>query len=139
MPKTLSERERRFVLAYTGEALGNATEAAKIAGYAPKSAGKAGWELTKRPHVQQALEQRQQKLTHTIDLRDERILEEIGKVAFADVEVKKAGDKVKALELLAKHKRLIDGDNQGSAKVTVNIGFLGSGPQVIDVTPRQDE
>jgi phage terminase small subunit len=30
----LTEKRRRFVLAYVGEALGNATEAARIAGYA---------------------------------------------------------------------------------------------------------
>lgn len=135
----LSERERRFVLAYTGEALGNASEAARIAGYAPKSAGKAGWALTKKPHIQEALQQRTEKLTGAVDLRDEKILGELAKVAYAEVKVDRAGDKVKALELLAKHKNLISPEQSSSAKVTVNIGFLDhSQPLTIDVTPERE-
>lgn len=136
--KPLSERERRFVLAMTGEAAGNLTEAAKIAGYSPLAAAKAGWRLSKRVHIQQALALRAAKLSHAVDLRDIRILEEIAKVGYADVAIK-GSEKVKALELLAKHKGLLQTEVSPASRVTVNIGFLnGSQPTVAvnELTPR---
>lgn len=126
--KPLSERERRFVLAMTGEAAGNLTEAAKIAGYSPLAAAKAGWRLSKRVHIQQAMAARVQKLHSAVDLRDIRILEEIAKVGYADVAIK-GSEKVKALELLAKHKGLLQTEVSPASRVTVNIGFLNGSAQ----------
>lgn len=63
-PVTLSERERRFVEAYMGDAAGNATKAAELAGYSPRSARYQGSKLlaTNR-NIQSAIEQRQQDVS----------------------------------------------------------------------------
>jgi len=57
----LTEKQRRFVEAYMGEAVGNATEAARRAGY--QSKGNAleavGYRLSSHPAVRAAIEERQ--------------------------------------------------------------------------------
>ena len=56
MTKKLPEKRRRFVEAYMGEAGGNATEAARLAGYlAP---GTEGHRLLQYAEIQQAIDQR---------------------------------------------------------------------------------
>jgi len=49
----LTEKQRRFVLAYVGEAMGNATEAARVAGYAHPN--QQGSETLAKHGVQAAL------------------------------------------------------------------------------------
>jgi len=54
----LSERERAFVEAYMGPAAGNATGAAKAAGYSPKTAASIASRLLRKVNIQQALVER---------------------------------------------------------------------------------
>lgn len=54
----LSERERRFVEAFMGKAAGNATQAAKLAGYSKKTAASIGSRLLRKVKIQRALQQR---------------------------------------------------------------------------------
>lgn len=54
----LNERERRFVESYMGEAAGNATKAAELAGYSAKTAGQIGHRLLKKVKVRKAIESR---------------------------------------------------------------------------------
>lgn len=49
--------------AYLGEANYNATKAAKMAGYSEKSAYSIGSELTKKPHIRQAIDRHFKELT----------------------------------------------------------------------------
>ena len=56
----LSERRRRFVDAYMGEAPGNATKAAELAGYSPKTAYAQGSRLLKNAEIRQAIDARQE-------------------------------------------------------------------------------
>ena len=56
----VSERERRFIEHYMGDAAGNATQAARLAGYSPKTARKQGSRLLTKGHIRAALEQRTQ-------------------------------------------------------------------------------
>src|SRR5690606_33384313 len=51
---------RRFVEAYMGAARGNATEAARLAGYSPKTAYAQGSRLLKDAEIQAAIAERQQ-------------------------------------------------------------------------------
>jgi phage terminase small subunit len=53
----LTEKQRRFVQHYTG----NATEAAKLAGYSEKSAYSVGQENLRKPVIQKALQIKQQE------------------------------------------------------------------------------
>lgn len=56
--RDLTERQKRFVELYNG----NATEAARLAGYAPKNAGLTGSRLLKNPRIRKALEERLKKV-----------------------------------------------------------------------------
>jgi hypothetical protein len=121
--KGLIEKHRRFVVAYTGEAQGNGTQAAIIAGYSPKSAVVQASVLLRKPNIQAAVAERQERLTAKADISDSRILQELAEVGYTKVEVN-GQSKMKALELLAKHKGLLNEDTSTSNRVTVNIGFL---------------
>lgn len=59
----LTDMQEAFVLHMTNtpNAIGNATEAARLAGYSEKSAGEIGYQLLQKPHVQQALREANQK------------------------------------------------------------------------------
>lgn len=52
----MTDQQRLFVNAYLGEARGNATQAARIAGYAEPN--KAGWRIKNEPDVKNELERR---------------------------------------------------------------------------------
>lgn len=56
---TLSERERRFVEAYMGPAAGNATKAAVLAGYSPRTARQAGHRMSTKVNIREAIAARQ--------------------------------------------------------------------------------
>lgn len=83
--KKLSERERRFVEAYMGQAQGNATKAAELAGYSVKSAGRIGFRLSKKVHIQAAIGLRQDKLSEKTGVTAERVIAELGLIAFSDI------------------------------------------------------
>ena len=55
----MTPRRRRFIEAYAGKARGNASQAARIAGYS--DAGTAGWRLLQIDEIQRAVETRLQK------------------------------------------------------------------------------
>ena len=72
--KPLSERERRFVVAFVGSAAGNATKAAELAGYASVSAGVLGHRLLKKDNVRVAISQKVERSeTTAIADRQERL------------------------------------------------------------------
>lgn len=115
--KQLTLKQERFVAAYLGEAKGNATEAARIAGY--KHPHVAGSQTLANPRIAARVKQDVEKAGITA----EAILAELADVGFADwrdfIEViarDKTGkptrvrmdlsNKVKALELLGKHHQL---------------------------------
>lgn len=56
--KALSERERRFVESYMGQAAGNATKAARLAGYAKNTAEKQASRLLGKVGVRNAIAER---------------------------------------------------------------------------------
>ena len=53
--KDLTQKQKRFVLAYAGEAYGNASRAAKIAGYSDRTSGQIGDALLKNVKVAEAI------------------------------------------------------------------------------------
>lgn len=58
-PVKLTEKQRRFVEAYMGEAKGNGAEAARLAGYSSKHANRIGAHTLALPAVRAAIEERQ--------------------------------------------------------------------------------
>jgi phage terminase small subunit len=114
---TLTTKQQEFIAAYLGEAHGNATEAARMAGYThPKQQGSR---LLSNVDIASRIGQHIEKKFATAD----DVLRELADVAFADwrdfvevlaydregrpIKVKMdLTNKVKALELLGKHHQL---------------------------------
>lgn len=98
----LSERERRFVEAFMGEAAGNATKAAKLAGYSAKTARQQGNRLLTKAYIRAAVETRAEK-DPKVATRSERqqfwTKVYLGLDEFASVSM---SDRLKASELLGK-------------------------------------
>ena len=61
------------------------TAAALRAGYSPKSAAAQASIVLGLPHVQKEMVKRQGKIARKLDISAERVLEELGRIAFADV------------------------------------------------------
>lgn len=163
----LNDKQKRFVDEYLVDL--NATAAAKRAGYSEKTAYSMGQRLLKKVEIQAAIQKRQAKLRGKLEITQERVLEELAAIAFANgadfatvnqngivritptselpeekrkaiasikegqygTEVK-VHDKVKALELLAKHLGMFDSKNGGSEAPENNIF------EVIDQSTREE-
>ena len=93
----LNDKQKRFAEEYTVDL--NLTQAAKRAGYSKKTAYSMGSELLKKPEVKQYVEKQQAKLSQKTEITAERVLQEIAKLAFADIPLKdlRPGDKLGAL------------------------------------------
>jgi len=122
-------RRQRFVHAYLGEAAGNATKAAILAGYSEKAARQVASRLLTYADVQQAIA----TASDAAGLTVEQSLREVSSIATAQVEKVTAADKLKANELFLKAKGALR-DKQGDSRISVSIGFLshpGSQPQAL--------
>jgi len=101
----LTAKQRRFCEEYLVDL--NATQAAIRAGYSKDSASSIGGENLKkriiRKYIYSLIEQRRLRTRVTAD----KVLEELAKIAFAK-DGMKTGDKLKALDMLAKHVGLFD-------------------------------
>jgi len=96
----LSERERRFVEAYMGAAGGNATEAAKAAGYSAKTARQLGARLLTKVHIRAAIDARAKDDPAVADRAErQQFLSRVMRGEFRKAPIK---DRVKAAEVLGK-------------------------------------
>lgn len=123
----IDERRRRFVEAYMGESAGNATEAAKIAGYSPKTAYSQGQRLLKNVEIQAAIQERQDA-DPAIATREERqrfwteVMNDVG----ADMK-----DRLRASEILGRASGdfidRIDHTTAGEKLDTINVVIRRAG------------
>src|SRR5688572_16307968 len=81
----LSERERRFVHAYVGEAAGNGAKAAIIAGYSPNGAKVTANRLLTRINVRDAVQAFQQQVAKASALTAEQWHAEVDAIALAPI------------------------------------------------------
>jgi phage terminase small subunit len=90
---------------------GNATAAAKKAGYSEKTAKSQGQRLLTNADLQAYIQKKMLKSLEKLEITEERILQEIAAIGFFDIfeatdqfsfKPIKTADKLKALELLAK-------------------------------------
>lgn len=108
----LTKKQERFVEEYLVDL--NATQAAIRAGYSAKTAETIGYENLRKPQIQAVIQKAMDQRSKRMAITQDRVLDEIGKVAFheaadyADAELKYSS-KLKALELLGKHMGLFDG------------------------------
>lgn len=79
----LTDKQRRFVEEYLLDL--NATQAAIRAGYSEKTAQVQGSRLLTNVMVAEAIAKGQSKAARKLEIRKERIVEELAKIAFADI------------------------------------------------------
>lgn len=79
----LNDKQSRFVEEYLVDF--NGTQAAIRAGYSSASAYSQAHDLLKKPEIQEALAAGRQELSDRTGLTRERIVEELAKVALADI------------------------------------------------------
>ncbi len=68
-----------------GDAAGNLTKAAELAGYSVKSAARIGYRLSKKVHVQSEIGQRQDKASANTGVTAERVIAELARIGFSDI------------------------------------------------------
>lgn len=102
MASELTEKQRRFVEAYVGKAEGNATEAARLAGYSGDDAtlSVAGAKLVRNGKVADAIEDARKPRTRRAILTREQRQELL--TEFANDEDVEKRDRIKAIEVLGK-------------------------------------
>ena len=81
--ENLTLKESRFVREYVRD--GNATRAAKAAGYSPRTAHVIGCENLKKPKIAAAVEQRRAALAELVDFSVEEYLRVLVRQARGDV------------------------------------------------------
>lgn len=79
----MTPKQEHFVAEYLKDF--NATQAAIRAGYSPKTAAEQACRLLTNVNVAAAVETGRAKLTQKAGITAERVLEEIGRIAFSDV------------------------------------------------------
>ena len=95
----LNPKQRAFTVEYMKDK--NATQAAIRAGYSPKTAYSQGFDLLKKPEVQQAIEEMEKKAQARAGITVEKIVDRINKIAEDPNCLPR--DRLKADELLGKY------------------------------------
>ena len=78
----LTEKQKRFVAEYLVDL--NATQAAIRAGYSPKTANRIGSQNLSKVDVQTEIEKRRATLRNKLEITQEKVIEELAAVAFAN-------------------------------------------------------
>lgn len=78
----LTPKQKRFVDEYMVDL--NATAAAKRAGYSEKTAEAIGYENLRKPQIKAAIQERQGELQGKLEITQERVLQELAAIAFAN-------------------------------------------------------
>lgn len=107
----LSKKRKAFINEYLK--CWNASEAARKAGYSPRSAGSIGHEILQIPEVRQEIQQRLDEMKMSAD----EVLMLLSKRA------RNTGDKeqVRALELIGKHHKLFTDKGEIDGEITFRV------------------
>jgi len=123
---SLTDKQARFCKEYVIDF--NASRAAKAAGYSLKTAEKIGSENLKKVDVQKEIKRLQVKTNKKLEVTAERVVEELARIGFSDEFNLKGFDKLdmanklKAIEMLARHTGTFNNDESGKAVIKVKIG-----------------
>jgi phage terminase small subunit len=79
----LNAKQQRFVEEYLIDL--NATQAAIRAGYSEKTAGQQGFELLKKPEIQEAIAKAQEARSKRTEITQDMVLQELARIGFADI------------------------------------------------------
>lgn len=124
----LTEKQRKFVEAFMGPAKGNATEAARIAGYSGSDATlrNAGSRLLTNANISEAIKERQESDPLVADREErQRFWSEVMRNDHADMK-----DRLKASEILGKSQadftERIDHTTDGESFNTINVSIVSA-------------
>ncbi|MEM1149065.1 MAG: terminase small subunit [Pseudomonadota bacterium] len=112
----MNRRQHLFVLEYCVDL--NATQAAKRAGYSERTAHQSGYELLKKPEIQQAIRDARAAQVERIKISADDVVLRID--AEARDPSNDTKDRLKALELLGRHTGAFEADNQ-QRSITINF------------------
>ena len=82
MAAKLTDKQKLFVTEYLIDL--NATQATIRAGYSQKTAQRIGSELLSKPLIQAEIQKRQGKIQAKLEISQERIIQELASIAFAN-------------------------------------------------------
>lgn len=115
----MNPKRRAFVNAYIGEANGNGTKAAIIAGYSEVAAAQEASRLLKVPEIAEAIDARLAKA----DIRTDAILKRLGTIVHSTPDKVTGADVISASKVILQVNGALT-DRQRGNSITVNIGFL---------------
>ena len=117
----LNERQNKFCLEYLKDF--NATQAAKRAGYAERSAKVTAAKMLTNANLLKRIDELKMKQVKKSELKIEAIIKELMKIGFAKVvgDKIKTCDKLKALEMLGKYLGMF---NKEKINVIPKINFI---------------
>lgn len=123
----LTEKQRKFVEAYMGPAKGNATEAARMAGYSgnENTLGVTGLRLLRNAKITEAVEERQKADPLVADREErQRFWSTVMRDESADMK-----DRLKASEILGKSQadftEKVDITSGGEPITDINVNIVG--------------
>ena len=124
----LTGKQERFCKEYVIDF--NASRAAEAAGYSKNTVGETGYENLRKPQIQEEIKRLQQKTNNKLEVSAERVVAELAKIGFIEKEDGVEGytmefdskDKIKALEMLARHTGTFNNDDSGKATINVSFG-----------------
>lgn len=79
----LTDKQKRFCEEYLVDL--NATQAAIRAGYSEDTARSIGSENLTKPDIQEYIQERQKQLQNRLEITQEKVLQELAKIAFVDI------------------------------------------------------
>ena len=94
----LNPKQKRFVKEYCVDL--NGTQAAIRAGYSKKTANEQAAQILAKLSIQEAVKEEQSKIEGRIDITQDKVAQEIAKIAFAE---ELTAHKIKSLEMLGRH------------------------------------
>ena len=117
--KKLTPKQERFVQEYLNNGF-NGTQAAIKAGYSEKSARQIAEETLTKPYIREKIEKYKENTEKKFELTNEYLIESFKAIA-EDPEANK-GDRIRALENLAKHRGFYEKDNstKNAFQIVVN-------------------
>lgn len=106
----------------------NGTRAAKAAGYSVKTATAAAHDTLTKLYIQDEIKRLTQKRNKKVEVSAERVVEELARIGFSNEDNLEGftrlqmSDKLKAMEMLARHTGTFNNDESGKAVINVTVG-----------------
>ena len=106
--RKLPAKRQAFVVALAGPANGNASEAARLAGYAPAGAGTEGYRLLQNADVLDAVERLRGRVATRAELTQAQVIEDMQDIASMAQDGGDLAVALRAHELLGKYLGMFD-------------------------------